>query len=106
MGDEHPRLFVLFPRKACRECEDRLKCTGNADGKGRHIFLLPEPQQKIQSPVRKDQKTGSWQRRYAIRAGCEAAVSETVHAHGLRHCRYRGLAKTHVQHVLEDGSGN
>ncbi len=30
----------------------------------------------------------------------EATVSETVHAHGLRHCRYKGLAKTHVQHVL------
>ncbi|MFD3843559.1 transposase, partial [Streptomyces sp. NPDC058642] len=30
----------------------------------------------------------------------EATVSETVHAHGLRHCRYRGTAKTHVQHVL------
>ncbi|MGH1554544.1 transposase [Streptomyces sp. L7] len=36
----------------------------------------------------------------AIRAGCEATVSETVHAHGLRHCRYHGIAKTHVQHVL------
>jgi len=88
-GRRTPRLSVLFPRKACRECEDRLKCTGNVDGKGRHI----------QSRVRKDQKTSNWQR-YAIRAGCEATVAETAHAHGLRHCRYRGRAKTHVQHVL------
>lgn len=106
LGDGHPRLSVLFPRKACRECEDRLKCTGNVEGKGRHILLLPEPQQKIQSQVRKDQKTSNWQRRYAIRAGCEATVSETVHAHGLRHCRYRGLAKTHVQHVLTAAGTN
>ena len=35
-----------------------------------------------------------------MRAGCEATVSETAHAHGLRRCRYHGLAKTHVQHVL------
>jgi hypothetical protein len=28
-----------------------------------------------------------------------ATVSETVHAHGLRYSRYRGLAKIHVQHV-------
>ncbi|MGW3106335.1 transposase [Streptomyces sp. NPDC001100] len=100
LGDGYPRLSVLFPRKACRECDDRLKCTGNIDGKRRHIFLPPEPQQKIQTQVRKDQKTSNWQRRYVIRAGCEATVSETVHAHGLRHCRYRGLAKTHVRHVL------
>lgn len=106
LGDGHPRLSVLFPRKACRECEDRLKCTGNIDGKGRHILLLPEPQQKIQTQVRKDQKTSNWQQRYAIRAGCEATVSETVHAHGLRHCRYRGLAKTHVQHVLTAAGTN
>lgn len=106
LGDGHPRLSVLFSRKACRECDDRLNCTGNSDGKGRHIFLLPEAQQKIQTQVRKDQKTSNWQRRYAIRAGCEATVSETVHAHGLRHCRYRGLAKTHVQHVLTAAGTN
>ncbi|MEU3620743.1 transposase [Streptomyces sp. NPDC006872] len=106
MGDGHPRLSVLFPRKACRECDDRVKCTGKVDGKGRHILLLPEPQQKIQSQVRKDQKIGNWQRHYAIRAGCEATASETVHAHGVRHCRYRGLAKTHVQHVLTAAGTN
>ncbi|MEU6511070.1 IS1182 family transposase [Streptomyces sp. NPDC046942] len=106
LGDGHPRLSVLFPRKACRDCNDRLKCTGNVDGKGRHILLLPEAQQKIQTQVRRDQKTSNWQRRYAIRAGCEATVSETVHAHGLRHCRYRGLAKTHVQHVLTAAGTN
>ncbi|WP_229882570.1 transposase [Streptomyces alanosinicus] len=36
LGDGHPRLSVLFPRRACRECDDRVKCTGNVDGKGRH----------------------------------------------------------------------
>ncbi|PAU48727.1 hypothetical protein CK936_11815 [Streptomyces albireticuli] len=41
-----------------------------------------------------------------MRAGSEATVSETVHAHGLRHCRYRGLAKTHVQHVLIAAGAN
>ncbi|WP_373311019.1 transposase [Streptomyces alanosinicus] len=67
---------------------------------------MPEAQQKIQTHVRRDQKTSNWQQRYAIRAGCEATASETVHAHGLRHCRYRGLAKTHVQHVLTAAGTN
>ncbi|MER5981090.1 transposase [Streptomyces sp. NPDC001857] len=39
-------------------------------------------------------------------AGCEGTVSATVHAHGLRKCRYRGLAETHVQHVLTAAGAN
>ncbi|WP_165939154.1 transposase [Streptomyces sp. BK205] len=99
-----PSEWTLCPWTS-RGREDA-ECTGNIDGKGRHILLLPESQQKIQKQVRKDQKTSHWQRRYAIRAGCEATVSETVHAHGLRHCRYCGLAKTHVQHVLTAAGAN
>lgn len=49
---------------------------------------------------RLEQTTAEWQRRYAIRAGIEATLSQNVRAHGLRRSRYRGLAKTHVQHVL------
>jgi transposase len=104
--DGNARFSVLFPRKACRECADRLKCTGNVEGKGRHITLLPQPVQEIQTRARAEQKTQAWQRRYAMRAGCEATVSETVHAHGLRNCRYRGAAKTHVQHVLTAAGTN
>ena len=94
-----PRISVLFSRKGCRTCPDRVECTGNSDGRGRHLTLMPQLQQ-IQTRVRAQQDTPAWKKRYAIRAGCEATVSETVHAHGLRHCRYKGLAKTHVQHVL------
>ncbi|PKV82810.1 IS1182 family transposase [Streptomyces sp. TLI_146] len=97
---------VLFPRAACRACEDRLSCTGNTGGRGRHLFLMPRPQQEIQDRARAEQETLAWKARYAMRAGCEATVSETVHAHGLRHCRYRGLAKVHVQHVLTAAGTN
>ncbi|WP_406326603.1 transposase [Streptomyces sp. NBC_00203] len=106
LGDGHERLSVMFPRPACRACEDRLECTGNAAGRGRHIILLPQPLQEIQTQVRREQETSKWQQHYAIRAGCEATVSETVHAHGLRHCRYHGIAKTHVQHVLTAAGTN
>ncbi|WP_267145298.1 IS1182 family transposase [Plantactinospora alkalitolerans] len=106
VADGKPRLSVLFRRADCRACTARLQCTGNVDGKGRHLLLLPEPLQKIQTRARAVQQTPEWKRRYALRAGCEATVSETVHAHGLRHCRYRGLAKTHVQHVLTAAGTN
>jgi hypothetical protein len=101
-----PRLSVLFPKPACRTCVDRTACTGDATGKGRHLTLLPEPLQKIQTSNRTDQHTEPWKIRYALRAGCEATVSETTRAHGLRNCRYKGLAKTHVQHVLTAAGTN
>ncbi|MGW3938245.1 transposase [Streptomyces phaeochromogenes] len=68
--------------------------------------MLPQPLQEIQTRVRHEQDTLQWRQHYAVRAGCEATVSETVHAHGLRHCRYRGMAKTHVQHVLTAAGTN
>ncbi|MFI1652306.1 transposase [Streptomyces avidinii] len=60
----------------------------------------------MQTKARSEQTTAEWRRRCAIRAGCEATVSETVHAHGLRNCRYRGMARTHVQHVLTAAGTN
>ena len=36
---------------------------------------------------------------YARRAGIEGTISQGVRAFGLRRSRYRGLAKTHLQHV-------
>jgi Transposase DDE domain len=61
---------------------------------------MPQQLQEIQTRACAEQETPEWKKRHAIRAGCEATVSETVHAHGLRHCRYKGLAKTRIQHVL------
>ena len=36
---------------------------------------------------------------YKKRAGVEGTVSQGVRAFGLRQARYRGIAKTHLQHV-------
>ncbi len=36
---------------------------------------------------------------YHRRAGVEATISQGVRAFGLRRTRYRGQAKTHLQHV-------
>ena len=36
---------------------------------------------------------------YQQRAGVEGTLSQGVRAYGLRRTRYRGLAKTHLQHL-------
>lgn len=68
--------------------------------------MLPRLLHEIQMPNRLDQQTEQRQRRYAIRPGIEATLSQNVQAHGLRRARYRSLARTHVEHVLTAMAGN
>lgn len=95
----HEYLQFRFAKADCLACPDRHPCTASAT-RPRSIALLPRPLHEIQVQNRLDQQTEQWQRRYAIRAGIEATLSQTVRSNGLRRTRYRGLAKTHVQHVL------
>ncbi|MFF5010335.1 transposase [Streptomyces phaeochromogenes] len=37
---------------------------------------------------------------YNARAGIEVAISQAVRGPGLRHSRYRGLPKVHLQNIL------
>jgi len=43
--------------------------------------------------------TPQGQREYRLRAGIEGTLSQGIRRSGLRRTRYRGLAKTHLQHV-------
>jgi transposase len=43
---------------------------------------------------------------YTRRAGIEGTLSQGVRAFGLRHTRYRGLPKTHLQHVATAAAMN
>jgi transposase len=92
-------LQARFAEADCRSCPDRTRCTSSAT-RPRSVAVLPRPLHEIQTRNRLDQQTEQWQHRYAIRAGIEATLSQNVRAHGLRRSRYRGLARTHVQHVL------
>ena len=50
--------------------------------------------------IRQEQKTKEWKERYDKRAGIEGTLAREIQVLGLRHTRYIGLAKTHLQHVL------
>lgn len=43
---------------------------------------------------------------YGLRAGVEGTISQGVRSFGLRHARYRGLAKVHLQHVATAAAMN
>ncbi|MEU6612098.1 transposase [Streptomyces shenzhenensis] len=85
---ENTYLQARFAEADCRSCPDRTRCTSSAT-RPRSIAVLPRPLHEIQTRNRLDQQTEQWQRRYAIRAGIEATLSQNVRAHGLRRSRYR-----------------
>jgi IS5 family transposase len=49
--------------------------------------------------ARQRERSPGFARLYGQRAGIEGTISQGVRAFGLRRSRYRGLAKTHLQHV-------
>jgi transposase len=60
----------------------------------------PRELYELQVHTRADQHDPAWHKRYAVRSGIEGTICEFAHGHGMRHCRYRGQPKAHLQHVL------
>ncbi|MEW2471787.1 transposase [Streptomyces sp. NPDC046994] len=86
----HDYIQITFDKATCLACPVRPQCTDAVSGP-RSLALLPTRElHKIQQHNRLDQRTEQWQRRYAIRAGIEATLSQNVRACGLRRTRYRG----------------
>jgi hypothetical protein len=54
----------------------------------------------LQAQNRADQQGPHWQRLYASGSGIEGTMSELGTGHRMRRCRYHGMAKAHVQHLL------
>jgi 3-methyladenine DNA glycosylase AlkD len=49
--------------------------------------------------ARAQQQTKDWNTDYALRAGVEGTIRQAVAITGMHHARYRGLAKTHLEHI-------
>ncbi|MDX3434389.1 transposase [Streptomyces sp. ME01-18a] len=80
-------------------CPARTQCTTNADS-ARTVGFPPRELRDLQLCVRAEQQTPQWKTRYAVRSGVEGPVNEFAHGHCMRHCRYRGQGKVHIQHIL------
>lgn len=50
--------------------------------------------------ARERQQTEEFEELYAIRAGVEGTISQGVRAFEMRQCRYIGMAKTRLQHIV------
>ena len=92
-------VVVKFPAQACHACPVRDQCTTASRG-GRQPTLRPREIQQALDDARAQQATKHWQATYALRAGVEGTIGQAVAVTDMRQARYRGLKKTHLEHVF------
>jgi len=92
-------IQIRFAKKDCQACPMRPACT-RAKTEPRTLTVRRQGYHEVLQAARQRQRTGEFQEQYALRAGIEGTLSQGVRAFDLRRSRYRGLAKTHLQHIL------
>ena len=88
-----------FATRDCFPCPLRPRCT-RGKREPRTIGLQAREHFEALQGARKQQKTEIFRASYAARAGIEGTHAQAISRCGLRQCRYIGLAKTRLQHVL------
>jgi transposase len=97
-GTGRPYVHIVFRKADCDACSARAMCT-RAKQQARNLKLSPRAEHEALQAARGRLTTEAGKHLYARRAGIEGTISQGVRAFGLRRSRYRGLAKTHLQHV-------
>jgi len=94
-----PIVQATFRTSDCTPCPDRARCTRSPTNP-RHLTFRPRQQYEAQRQLRAEQATDGWRERYAHRSGIEGTIAQAARRSDVHHTRYRGLPKTHLQHVL------
>ena len=95
----HPFIRVRFSARDCGLCASRSSCTRAKRPQPRQLGFLTRQPYEAQRAAQAWYASNEGRRQYAQRAGVEGTLSQGVRAFGLRRCRYRGLAKTHLQNL-------
>jgi IS5 family transposase len=102
--DARDLVTFRFRIRDCRPCTLRTRCTLSTDpDRARTITIHPRPIHEAKTAAHHAQhgeRAESWEKTYRQRAAVEGTISQAVRGPDLRHARYRGLARTHVQNVL------
>jgi len=100
-----PNLAFFFNKKDCMPCLLRERCS-RAKNSGRILTIYPQEQYQVQEEARQRQQTEDFKKLYGERAGVESTFSQGVRKIRLRHCRYIGLARTHLQQIASASALN
>jgi transposase len=94
-----PVIRIRFDGATCRACPTCLACT-SARGAPRQLTVRLQPHHEALQTARQRQETPEFTAQYALRAGVESSLSQGTRRFDLRHSRYIGLARTHLQQLL------
>jgi len=97
--DAAPLIVARFTKGQCQPCPVRDTCNTSGDGK-RTVGSRRRELYDLQARNRANQQDPAWHKRYAVRSDVEGTVCELARGHGMRHRRYLGQPKAHLQHVL------
>jgi transposase len=91
-------IKLKFSVKDCKPCPLRELCT-RSKAMRRTLTIRTDEAYHALRRARERQKAEQFADDYALRAGIEGTISQAVRSFDLRRSRYRGLAKTHLQHL-------
>jgi len=94
-----PVVRIRFDRATCRVCPTRQACTWAKDAP-RQLTVRPQAHHEAIQTARQRQETAEFKETYALRSGVEASLSPGTRRFELRKSRYIGLARTHLQQLL------
>lgn len=94
-----PQIKARFHAADCRVCACRAACTRRKGGP-REVTFLPRAEHEALQAARQRQETPAFKEAYALRAGVESTLGQAIRVGDLRHSRYIGLVKTHLQQVI------
>ncbi|MFG2638943.1 transposase [Streptomyces sp. NPDC048362] len=92
-------MVITFSVLTCRECPFQKQCTASKLGR-RMLTLRPKELHENLARTRTEQKTDTWKKKYALRAGVEGTINQALDLTGIRRARYRGLPKVRLQHAF------
>jgi transposase len=93
-----PKTVIAFAALDCIPCPFKEQCTSSRSNR-RRLSLQPRELTDAVRAARTQQQSDDWNRDYALRAGVEGTIRQATTVTGLRRARYKGLAKTHLDHV-------
>ena len=94
-----PVVRIRFHGPTCRACPVRQACTQAKDAPRQLTVRLQTHHEALQT-ARQRQATPEFTAQYALRAGVESSLSQGIRRFDLRRSRYLGLARTHLQQLL------
>ena len=90
-------IKIKFSMKDCKPCLLKAHCT---QAPRRTISVRVQPHHEALQQARARQKDAAFWEKYRVRSGIEGTISQGVRAFDMRRSRYRGMDKTHLQHLI------